>query len=102
MDNIEQQVRSMLGKRRYDVIVAIITSKNQVIDSKRARMRFRQYEQEILNCKHPTLCKETTGTNDITFIFGVITYLKEEEYLEKFLNACNTHDSIKIIGLKAR
>ena len=103
MDNIEQHVKSMLEKRRYDVIVAIITDKAQMIDSERAKRHFKQYELEILNCKHPTLCRDTSGTYAKTFVFGVRVYMEKElEYLEKFLNACNTPNLTEIIGVKAR
>ena len=100
MDNIEQHVRSKL-KHSNDVLVAIITDKAQMLDSEQAKMLFRRYELEILNCKHPTMCRDTSGLYSKVFIFGVTSYMKEEpEYLEKFLNACDSESVTEIIGIR--
>ena len=100
MENIEQYVQSKL-ERRYDVLVAIITEKAQMCDSERAKMFFRQFQLEVLNCRHPTICRDTSGTYSKVFIYGVTAYMREEpEYLEKFLKACDSERVTEIIGIR--
>lgn len=105
-DLLEQGIREMLKQRRYGIIVAIITDrpndeKNR--NRERAKMHFRQQDQEILSCNHPTLTHDESDGYAMTFIFGVRDYMKdEEEYLEKFLNACRGHkERIEIVGIKS-
>ena len=101
MDNIEQYVRTKL--KYNDVLVAIITDEAQMFDSERAKMQYKRYQLEIMNCKHPTMCRVAYGIYSKVFIFGVTSYMKDdEEYMEKFLNEWKDSELTEIIGIRVR
>lgn len=99
MDSIERQVKNLVGNRRYNVIVAIITDKAQSPDKEMARRCFKSYKREILNCKHPTLYREAASGEE--FVFGARDDMeKDEEYLKRFLSACSDEKHIEIVGIR--
>ena len=101
MDNVEHRVKSMLDS--YEVIVAIFTEKEHLFDSMQAKKVCRNYKLEILNCKHPTLFRESCGRYSKAYVFGVTDYMKrEEQYMGQFLNACQSELLTELIGIKAR
>ena len=101
MDNTERRVKDLVGNRRYDVIVAIITGEARGDDKEKARKYARLYQQEISTCKHPTLYQEAASGEE--FVFGARDDMeKDEEYLKRFLSACSDAKHIEIVGIRIR
>ena len=101
MNSIERRVKELVGNRRYDVIVAIITSEEKLPDKEKERHYCRMYEQEILTCKHPTLYHDTERGMEFVFA-GRDDLENDEEYFEKFLMACKDAQYVEVFGIKVR